>query len=152
MSHTFGGVMKSQRMTRSRLTLAFGWALALLLLPTVLQAQEKIAFTSYRDAGDGEIYVMDAGGSNQKRLTNNPAEDQSPAFSPDGGKIAFASLRDGNGEIYVMNTDGSNQKRLTNNPAGEGLPAWSPDGSKIVFVSNRDGNNEIYVMNADGSS
>ena len=75
----------------------------------------KIAFISNRDGND-EIYVMNADGSNQTRLTNNPAMIR-PSFSPDGSKIAFVSNRDGNYEIYVMNADGSNQTRLTNNPA-----------------------------------
>ena len=71
---------------------------------------------------------MDADGSNQTRLTNNPASDAQPAWSPDGTKIAFNSDRDGNFEVYVMDADGSNQTRLTNNPADDGGPAWSPDG------------------------
>ncbi|MCX8126557.1 MAG: hypothetical protein N3E40_05415, partial [Dehalococcoidia bacterium] len=113
----------------------------------------KIAFTSLRN-GNSEIYVMNPDGSNQTRLTNNPAEDRHPNFSPDGSKIAFASNRDGNFEIYVMNADGTNPVRLTNNPASDRFPRWSPDGTKIAFVSNRDGttNDEIYVMNADGSN
>jgi uncharacterized repeat protein (TIGR03803 family) len=70
---------------------------------------------------------------------------------PSGGKIAFASQRDGNAEIYVMNPDGSNQTRLTSNAATDSYPAISPDGSRIAFSSQRDGNSEIYVMNADGT-
>jgi TolB protein len=73
-----------------------------------------------------EIYVMNADGSNQTRLTNNPASDGWPCFSPDGTKIAFESLRDGDFEIYVMNADGSNQTRITNNPAYNGHPSWGP--------------------------
>jgi hypothetical protein len=110
----------------------------------------RIAFTSNRD-GNWEIYVMNADGSGVTRLTNNPAEDDLPSWSPDGRRIAFASNRDGNREIYVMNADGSGQINLTNNPAYDGVPSWSPDGRRIAFVSNRDGNREIYVMNADGS-
>ena len=108
-----------------------------------------IAFDSERD-GDYEIYVMNADGSDQTRLTNNPTYDRYPCFSPDGTKIAFMSSRDGDYEIYVMNADGSNQTRLTNN--GGLNPCFSPDGTKIAFVSDRDGNAEIYVMNADGSN
>lgn len=70
---------------------------------------------------------------------------------PTGGKIAFASLRDGNYEIYSMNPDGSNQTRLTNNSAGDSYPAISSDGNRIAFASTRDGNTEIYLMNADGT-
>ncbi len=87
----------------------------------------QIAFVSNRD-GNFEVYVMDTDGSNQTRLTNNPAIDEGPAWSPDGTKIAFRSDRDGNFEVYVMDTDGSNQTRLTNNPAFDSFPAWSPVG------------------------
>lgn len=76
---------------------------------------------------------------------------QTPAWSPDGRKLAFVSERDGNAEIYVMNADGSEQENLTRQPSSDSHPRWSPDGRKLVFVSRRVGNAEIYVMNADGS-
>src|SRR6266571_4094053 len=110
-----------------------------------------IAFHSNR-SGNYEIYVMNADGSGQKRLTNNPVADEVPAWSPDGAKIAFASDLYGNYDIYVMNADGSTPIRLTNNPTYDYWPAWSPDGKKLAFVSDRDGNFEIYVMNADGTN
>ncbi|MGH2730914.1 MAG: TolB family protein [Actinomycetota bacterium] len=109
-----------------------------------------ILFTSERD-GNREIYRMAPDGSNQTRLTNNPAADFLPAASPDGTKIAFVSNRDGNFEIYVMNADGSNQTRLTNNPAFDFAPKFSPDGTKLVFDTDRDNNNEIYTINLDGT-
>ena len=59
---------------------------------------------------------MDADGGNQTNLTNDAGDDDDPAWSPDGSKIAFASDRDGNHEIYVMDADGGNQTNLTNNP------------------------------------
>ena len=110
----------------------------------------QIAFVSRRD-GNSEIYVMNADGTRQTRLTNNPARESDPAWSPDGTKIAFSSNRDGNDEIYVMNPDGSGQTRLTDNSDLDRVPAWSPNGAKIAFVSGRDNNSEIYVMNADGT-
>ena len=85
------------------------------------------------------------------RSTPTPADVQTPAWSPDGRKLAFVSRRDGNSEIYVINADGSGQENLTQHPARDSHPSWSRDGRKLAFVSRRDGNSEIYVMNADGS-
>ncbi len=111
----------------------------------------KVAFVSERD-GNLEIYVMNADGSNQTRLTNNPADDWKPSWSPDGSKIIFMSARDGKREIYVMNSDGSNPVNLTNNTEDDWVPIWSPDGTKIAFASEHVGNLKIYVMNADGTN
>lgn len=113
----------------------------------------KIVFASQRD-GNQEIYVMNASGTNQTRLTNNGVRDFDPSFSADGSKIAFVSFRDGNDEIYTMNADGSNQRRLTDSASSDYNASFSPDGQKIVFVSNRNrrGNGQIFVMNADGSN
>lgn len=117
----------------------------------------KIAFVSFRDAGvsnNTEIYVMDADGSNQTNITNHWKSDIQPAWSPDGTRIAFASIRDINNEdVYVMGADGSNPTRITNDPSNDRCPAWSPDGSKIAFTSNRAGLTfQVYLMNADGSN
>jgi Tol biopolymer transport system component len=107
----------------------------------------KIAFVSWRDSkypndcegGDCnfEIYVMNADGSNQTRITDNPAEDWAPAWSPDGTKIAFQSLRNEpahpkdcgdkcNSEIYVMNVNGSDVMRITENETPDFNISWRP--------------------------
>ena len=129
----------------------------------------RIAFESNRDGdwefelwGNMDVYVMNADGSKPINLTNHPALDGYPDWSPDGTRIAFHSNRDGddNWEIYVMNADGTNPINLTNHPAEDWRPAWSPDGARIAFESNRDGdwernrhdNWEVYVMNADGTN
>ncbi len=118
---------------------------------------KQIAFTSAEIFNghtlvNSDIWVMDADGGNPINLTNHDALDQTPDWSPNRQRIAFASLRDGNWEIYVMNADGTNPINLTNHPAGDGRPDWSPDGNQIAFSSDRDGNLEIYVMNANGGN
>ncbi len=88
----------------------------------------QIAFASNRDGDrtgfnfdDQEIYVMNVDGSGVVRLTDSEQSDSDPAWSPDGGRIAFDSLRDGGG-IFVMNADGSSVVRLAEGHS----PAWSP--------------------------
>ena len=133
-------------------------------LMAVVDAQAQIAFVSKRD-GNAEIYVMDADGDNQRRLTNNRGDEWSPSWSPDGRRILFSSDRDGHViggrptyEIYVMNADGSNPQNLTNNPFDDRYPSWSPDGERIAFarwdgtIKNLTINFEIYVMDVDGGN
>jgi TolB protein len=108
-----------------------------------------IAFDSDRD-GNREIYVMDPDGSNLVNLSNDPADDFAPAWSPDGSRIAFVSTRPNEQgsvqAIYVMNADGSNLYQLTTNIYSD-WPDWSHDGSRITYT----GNEDIHVINADGS-
>jgi Tol biopolymer transport system component len=109
----------------------------------------RLAFMSNRD-GDFEIYVVDADGSNVRRLTDDPGNDFNPAWSPDGKEIAWNSDRGGDFKVYVMKADGTGVRRLTDAPGVDSVPSWSPRGDEIAFESSRDGKAEIYVMNADG--
>ena len=103
---------------------------------------------------------MNADGSEQTRLTNNPASDRYPSWSPDGRRIAFYSTRDDDfcGDLYVMNTDGSGKTSLTRNLSYGGWSAsWSPDGRRIAFVTGcgenkRNPGFQIYAINSDGSN
>jgi dipeptidyl aminopeptidase/acylaminoacyl peptidase len=111
----------------------------------------KLAFASFRP-GNYDVYVMNADGSGQTRLTADPGHEGAPDWSPDGSMIAFFSNREGRANIYVMDADGGRQRQLTADPVGATTPAWSPDGTKIAFAGFRDGNGEIYVIDADGTN
>ena len=134
----------------------------LLLIPNWADAakSEWISFSSNR-TGNFDIYVMDTNGENPRNLTNHPARELEPAWSPDGRFLAYVSNRDGDFKIYVMNTRTGEQRRLTDHHESEWAPAWSPDGKWIAFVSRSDEivppvkfkiTSHIYRINANGAN
>src|SRR6266498_2584755 len=116
----------------------------------------KIAFVNDwngRDAPD-EIYVMNADGTDPRRLTvTGTGNNLFPKWSPDAKRIAFNSNRDGQSQIYLMNADGTELTRLT--AEGGAWATWSPDGKRIAFTSGSSraarATGEISVINADGT-
>jgi regulation of enolase protein 1 (concanavalin A-like superfamily)/dipeptidyl aminopeptidase/acylaminoacyl peptidase len=105
-----------------------------------------------------DIFVTPVVGGSIVNLTNHPATYMTPAWSPDGSKIAFASDRDGSMNLYIMKADGSDVARI---PTGGGVawyPTWSPDSARLAFSCVVDfvsppfsGNHDICVINVDGS-
>lgn len=125
--------------------------------PTPSPDGSRIAFVvaDYVD-GTGDIFVVNRDGTGLHQLTDDPELDDSPAWSPDGQRIAFRSYRTGHdGEIWVMNADGSGLVNLTPT-TGTAIvdhrrPSWSPDGKFIVHASTLGGDWDIWVMAVDGS-
>ena len=100
---------------------------------------------------DSDIWVVNYDGTGHIQLTNDPASDINPAWSPDGSRIAFQSNRDGEYAIYVMNANGTGVVRLTDPLMSATEPAWSPDGNRIVFVGTKLGQiANLYIVNVDG--
>jgi len=128
--------------------------------PASAPAGPMIAFTSNRD-GNQEIYTMNAAdGSGQENLTNNPARDFAPAYSPAAtnangtATIAFETNRTGNTEIFFMDNHGNNPYQLTNNPTGDFGVTYAPDPidhwnrafTRVVPTQDGSFNYEIYEM------
>ncbi len=111
------------------------------------EPEGKIAFVSFDD-GNQEIYVMDSDGSDKRNITDDPATDFDPDWSPDGKQIAFVSDRSGQVAIYVMDADGSDVRQLTPDGSGGISPRWSRDGTQIAFSQS----GLIVVIDADGSN
>ena len=111
----------------------------------------QIAYTSDR-SGNPQIYLMDAEGGNQHRITHKSGYCDSPAWSPKGDKIAFTSMAsDGKLDIWAVSPDGSNEIRLTNAPGHHEYPTWSPDGMLIGYITRLGGRSDFWVMKPDGS-
>jgi Tol biopolymer transport system component/metal-dependent hydrolase (beta-lactamase superfamily II) len=106
-----------------------------------------LAFVRTRESGWG-IYVMNADGSQQRRILFHGQALAYPDWSPDGSQIAFHKHQsDDVVSIHVMDADGDNERRLTQTETYDAAPVWSPDGKQIAFTRDED----IWVMNADGS-
>jgi serine/threonine protein kinase len=100
------------------------------------------------------LYVLDIEKDTTSLLFSSPAGDFEPAWSPDGTKIAFTSMRDGSMQIYVYTKSDATVTRLTlpGNNIQSRYPAWSPDGTKIAYTVRRLGLLQIWVMDADGGN
>lgn len=113
---------------------------------------KQIAFVSWRD-GNAEIYVMNADGSNVRRITNHPAFDNHPVFSPDGTQIAFQSNRENERtEVYLQNLESDLPPVKISNFNGEtGIhpKCWSADGTQILFWTNQNGKPQIVLSNVE---
>jgi len=84
-----------------------------------------------------------------QQFTYDAGLQQDPAWSPDGGRIAFTSDRGGSSDVWVKALGESDAFRLTSSPAYDGQPNWSPDGQTLVFRSERDGGG-LYIVPAEG--
>src|SRR5215211_911219 len=105
-----------------------------------------------------DIFVMDANGENANNLTQTDANEDDPAWAPDGTKIAFSGVRNGGEEILTMDPDGQNEEILTGDgtDAFDEAPEWSPDSTKVVFQKQSQVGGccepwEIWGVNRDGS-
>ena len=123
----------------------------------------RIAFKSRRN-GNNELYVMNADGSDETRLTNSfRVSEGQPFWSPDGTRLLYRKTPDNpivqDADIWQIDVDPAapNPRPVLERPGDERYPSYSPDGTKIVFRGDHDrvdhsGDEELYLMDADGTN
>jgi TolB protein len=122
------------------------------LTPQWSPDRKFLVFTSYHSRTRQTIDIVELSTGRRSSLVTLPGLNITPALSPDGTKLAFATSHDGNSEIYTLDIETRSLQRLTVHPAADLSPSWSPTGKEIAFVSDRAGGPQIYVMSMDGSN
>ena len=102
------------------------------------------AFAYLRHESTWVLYV------GRKRVSAVPGNVDSPAWSPDGRRLAFVA-RAARSDLYVVDADGGNQHALTSGPGNSLSPRWSPDGKSIAFERLRGQSSQVFTVNADGT-
>ncbi|MFC1559421.1 protein kinase [Gemmatimonadota bacterium] len=118
---------------------------------SVSTVRRQIAYDS-NQRGNVELFICNLDGTDQQFLTDNPAGDWAPNWSPDGSEIVFHSSRSGDRDIFVMSIETGKVRTLVTHAARDWFPFWSPSGNDIAFFSRRSGNSDIWIVASDGSS
>jgi TolB protein len=118
-------------------------------IPDPLRTGGSIVFVQ-RERGYDNLWAAQISQPTPIRLTNGPADDRDPAWSPDGTKIAFASKRRGNWDLYVMDVATLRVTQLTVTPGYERKPVWSPDGAFIAYEAYENNNLDIWIVGSGG--
>ncbi len=118
--------------------------------PDPLAGGGSLVFAQNKD-GNTDLFVLSVGQDRPFRLTNDPAVDRNPVWSPDGRFVAFTSNRDGNWELYILDVTSGDLQRVTDNLDFDGGASWSPDGAWLVYEGYRDDNLDIFIVRRDGS-
>ena len=119
--------------------------------PSWSPTSRELAFTSDR-GGTPQIYIMDAEGSNVRRVSFGGTYHDAPAWSPTGDMIAYVSRVDQIFDIYILNLRSNQIIKLTESFARNESPCWSPDGRHLIFTSNRSGRIQIFTIDYDGAN
>ncbi|WP_373183471.1 Tol-Pal system beta propeller repeat protein TolB [Halomonas campaniensis] len=109
----------------------------------------RIAYVTAQGVGDDmqfALFVADADGRNSQQVLSSREPILSPAWSPDGGKLAYVSFETERPAIYIQDLATGQRARATSFEGINGAPAWSPDGRRLAMSLSKDGQPEIYVM------
>jgi TolB protein len=107
-------------------------------LDPTLSKSGELAFDAIDQNGNYDIYVLKPGATQATRLTDDPAEDSAPVYSPDGKKLLFVSARTGEYEIFEMTADGADQRNVSRDPTAANIaPNFAPTTTRILAAANR---------------
>ncbi|WLI73525.1 Tol-Pal system beta propeller repeat protein TolB [Halomonas alkalicola] len=109
----------------------------------------RIAYVTAQGVGDNmqfTLYVADADGRNSQQVLSSREPILSPAWSPDGRRLAYVSFETERPAIYIQDLASGQRVRATSFQGINGAPAWSPDGRRLAMSLSKDGRPEIYVM------
>jgi TolB protein len=115
------------------------------LIPVSSKNAKEVVIFSYEEDGYAHLFAYIPGKLPLTRITSGNWDDITPAPSPDGKKIAFASNRNGFWDLYFLDLSSGDVTQITNTPQYEGAPTWSPDGSFLAFESYDDDNLDIVI-------
>ncbi|HXF85017.1 MAG TPA: hypothetical protein VNK49_06460 [Anaerolineales bacterium] len=119
------------------------------LIPLDQKTTREIVLFSFEEDGYAHLFAYIPGELPLTRLTAGDWDDITPAPSPDGKNIAFASNRNGYWDLYLLEFSTGKVTQLTNTPEYEGAPSWSPDGAFLAFEAYRNENLDILVGPAE---
>lgn len=112
----------------------------------------RIAYVVQPNAKSWELHVADSDGFNPQAALRSREPIISPAWSPDGTRLAYVSFESGKPVVYVHSVASGERRAVANFRGSNSAPAWSPDGRSLAVTLTREGNSQVFLMGADGSN
>jgi len=112
----------------------------------------RIAYVVQTSRTSWELHIADADGANSQAALRSREPIISPAWSPDGTRLAYVSFESGKPVVYVHSVATGDRRAVANFRGSNSAPAWSPDGRTLAVTLTREGNSQVFLMNADGSN